>query len=55
MYLCVYIYIYVYGAPNKSLLSASQSLSETLPCTGYKAFSLKGQALKGNHVARIGI
>ena len=36
-------------------LSASQSLSETFPCTRYKAFSLKGKALKGNRVARIGI
>ena len=36
-------------------LRASQGLSETLPCAGYKAWSLKGKALRGNHVARIGI
>ena len=36
-------------------LRASQSLSATFPCTGYKAFSLKGKALRGNCVARIGI
>ena len=34
---------------------ASQSRSETFPCTGYKAFALKGQVLRGNLVARIGI
>ena len=36
-------------------LRASQSLSETFPCTGYKAFYIKGKALRGNRVARIGI
>ena len=36
-------------------LGASQSLSETFPCTGYEVFSLKGKALRGNRVARIGI
>ena len=36
-------------------LGASQSLSYNFPCTGYKGFSLKGTALRGNHVARIGI
>ena len=36
-------------------LRASQSLSETFPCTGYKAFSLEGKALRENRVERIGI
>ena len=36
-------------------LRISQSLSETFPCTGYTAFSLKGAALRGNRVVRIGI
>ena len=36
-------------------LRASQSLSETFSCTGYKAFSLKGKVLRGNRVARVGI
>ena len=34
-------------------LRASRSLSENFPCTGYKAFSLKGKALRGNRVARV--
>ena len=36
-------------------LRASQGLSETFPCTGYKASSLEGEALRGSRVARIGI
>ena len=36
-------------------LGASQSLSETFPCTGYKAFYIEGEALRGNRVARIEI
>ena len=36
-------------------LRASQSLSETLPGSGYEAFSLKGTTLRGNCVTRIGI
>ena len=36
-------------------LRASRSLSETFPCTGYNAFSLEGGALRGSHVACIGI
>ena len=36
-------------------LGASQSLSEIFPGTGYKAFSLKGTALRGNRIARIRI
>ena len=35
-------------------LRASQSLSETFPCTDYKTFSPKGKALRWNGVARIG-
>ena len=34
-------------------LRASQSLSETFPCTGSKAFSLQGKALRGNRATRI--
>ena len=33
-------------------LRASQSLSETFPCTGYKTFYLKGKALRGNRCAQ---
>ena len=36
-------------------IRASQSLSETFPCTGYMAFDIEGKDLRGNHVARIGI
>ena len=35
-------------------LRASQSLPETFPCADYKAFPLKGVALRGNRIARIG-
>ena len=31
-------------------LRAPRSLSETFPCTGYKAFDIKGKALRGNRV-----
>ena len=36
-------------------LGASQSLSETFPCAAYKTCFLKGKALRGNRVARIGL
>ena len=38
-------------------LRASQSLSETFPCVvgNCTAFYLKGEALRGNRVARVGI
>ena len=36
-------------------LRASRSLSETFPCTGYDIVDVKGTALRGNHVAHIGI
>ena len=36
-------------------LRASQSLSETFPCTGYKSLSPRGEALRGDHLARSGI
>ena len=36
-------------------LRASKSLSETFPCTGHETFSLKGKALRGNRVTRIGM
>ena len=36
-------------------LRASQSLSETFPCTGCKVLPLEGEAPKENRVARIGI
>ena len=40
---------------NITPLRASQSLSETSPCTGYKACYVKGATLRGNRVARIRI
>ena len=66
MYVCVYIYIYIHTHMHMVIrfharkrktkpLRASQSLSETFPCTGHNTFSLKGTTLRGNHVARIGI
>ena len=57
LYLYIYIYIDRLNARNCKVktLRASQSLSETFPGTGYEVFSLEGNALRGNRVARIGI
>ena len=65
----IYIYIHTYKSrPAECGFSSwltpscaqaqsktSQSFAETFPCTGYKAVSLKGEALRENHVARVGI
>ena len=48
------MYIMHYIKREVKPLRASQSLSEAFPCTGYKAFSLKGKTMRGNHVARTG-
>ena len=62
----VYIYIYTYVTTRRLSLALATGdfplalaagdfplhwLQETFPCTGYKAFSLKGAALRGRRVA----
>ena len=51
----MYLYLVDASMRASAKLRASQSLSETFPGAGYKAFSLKGKTLRGNRGVRIGI